>query len=112
MQIEWFNTADKLPENEEKVLVILWGEIKTAKFAKGISQKEREQMNNGELPNPLESGWCIADGFMTFTRSRAYKAEDENGNNLMPYCWYIDGHNLFGQDIKWWAKLPDLKKYE
>lgn len=112
MEIKWFNTANKLPNNEEYVLVIFDGEIKTAEFAKGISQKEREQMENGELPNPLESGWCLSEGWSSFKRSESYNAEDEHGNNLVPYCWYIDGNNVFGQDIKYWAVLPNLEEYE
>lgn len=110
--ITWINSENELPKNNEKVLVIYSKEIKTAIFEKGISAEEREKMKNGEMPDFTEGGWCLSEGYKLYKRSAIIKSCDEFGNNMMPYCWRIDGHTVFGQNIKYWAFFPDIKKLE
>lgn len=112
MKIRWISTNEQLPNNGDLVLVIHGMEIETAQFAKGISKQERELMENGKLPNQQELGWCLADGLISSKRSRIFKPEDEEGNNLVPYCWRVSGNRIFGQDIEYWAKLPNLQDYQ
>ena len=111
MNIQWIETCIALPDADEKVLVIHCGEIKTATFKQGISQNGRERMKNGELPNTEDSYWDSLNGYHTVKRSDIYTSADEFGNNLVPYCWDICVHKIFGQEIKYWAKLPNLEKY-
>ena len=108
--IIWFDCNKKLPNDNEKVLVIYSKEIKTAIFEKGISAEEREKMKNGEMPDFTECGWCLSEGYKLYKRSTIIKGCDEFGNNVKPYCWHIDGHLAFGQDIKYWASLPNIDK--
>ena len=67
-------------------------------------------MKKGKLPDPVEWGWCLSDGHMPHKRSTTIKRSDEHGNNLVPYCWVIDGHTVFGQDIKYWAHFPNINE--
>lgn len=112
MVVVWLNSDKELPSDNEKVLVVYGDEIKTAIFEKGISAEEREKMKNGEMPDFTEGGWCLSEGYKLYKRSTIIKGCDEDGNNLRPYCWRIDGHTVFGQNIKYWAFFPDIKKLE
>jgi len=110
----WIPVADdSLPDEGEEVLV--WdGCYRIAKIEKGISVDERERMKRGEIPDPEEWGWNVAEGYFRVRRSEAYKACDEQGNNEKPYCWHVDNGKgtLFGQDVKYWMPLPEPPKEE
>lgn len=109
---EWISVNDRLPEEKESVMI--WdGEWQVAKIEKGISEKEREAMKNGEINNPVEIGWNVTDGYFKLKRSEAYRACDEGWNNRVPYCWYVNGKmKLFGQNVTHWMPLPEPPKGE
>jgi len=59
------------------------------KLVKGISEKERSAMADCE-------------------RKICYHAEDEHGNNLVPYYWDSFGSDsFFGQSIYCWMPIPE-----
>lgn len=99
-------TDDNLPDEGEEVLVYD-GCYRVGKIEKGISVNERERMKRGEIPDPEEWGWNVAEGYFRVRRSEAHRACDEQWNNEKPYCWRVDnGHGrLFGQDVKYWMPL-------
>lgn len=111
MTIKWLKTDIVLPNGGDRVLVIHGSDIKTATFECGLSQGDRERMISGKLPDEKEIGWNGADGFRSINRSSIYKRADQHGNNLVPYCWVLDVGTIFGQNIQWWAKFPDLKDF-
>lgn len=103
--MNWINTKDKLPEEGKYVLARHnrgnWVDSTdqenvnciVVKLVRGISIEEREKMKKGELPQTLE-------------RSQVYKAEDEYGNNIMPYNWQMFGpDSFFGQTITHWMPI-------
>lgn len=106
--MEWISVKDKLPEEGEYVLVYAGG-FQVARIEKGISLKERELMEKGEIENPLEGGWSLSTGYTQHQRSKVYKACDEQGNNEVPYCWYANGGPMrwFGQDVTHWIPLKE-----
>ena len=110
MVVVWLNSNEELPSDNEKILVIYDNKIKTATFEKGISIEEREKMSTGELLDTIEWGWCQSKGYFYNKRSNIIKPCDEQWNNLVPYCWRINGHTIFGQNIKYWAKFPNIKE--
>lgn len=112
MIIVWLNCDDELPNNNEKVLVVYYNDIKTAIFEKGISLEEREKMKKGEILDTVEWGWCLSQGYISNKRSDIIKSCDEFGNNTNPYCWRIDGHSIFGKNIKYWAHIPNIKELQ
>lgn len=103
-------TDDSLPDEGEEVLVYD-GCYRIAKIERGISVNERERMKRGEIPDPEEWGWNVAEGYFCVKRSEAYKACDEQGNNEKPYCWRADNGRgtLFGQNVKYWMPLPSTE---
>jgi hypothetical protein len=110
----WIQVADdSLPDEGEEVLVYD-GCYRIAKIEKGISVNERERMKRGEIPDPEEWGWNVAEGYFRVRRSESYKACDEQGNNEKPYCWRADNGRgtLFGQNVKYWMPLPEPPKEE
>ena len=108
--IDWINVEDKLPKDQEKVIIVSGNKIEYVKFQKGISKAEREQMKRGEIENPIVKGWGPVSGHVEYKRSDSYRAADEDGNNKKPYCWYVSsaGANINGQDVTWWAYEPNL----
>ena len=110
---EWISVNDRLPEEKESVMI--WdGEWQVAKIEKGISEKEREAMKNGEINDPVEIGWNASGGYRQLRRSELYRACDEGWNNNVPYCWYVNGgmSKLFGQNVTHWMPLPKPPKGE
>ncbi len=64
---------------------------KVAKFIRGISVKERAALEDHDI------------------RKRTYRAEDEDGNNQVPYAWDEFGPaTIFGQEVDYWCELPQL----
>lgn len=112
MTINWLRCDKELPCDDEKVLIIYDNEIQTAIFEKGITEEERGKMEKGEIPNTVEYGWCLSQGLVSNKRSDIIKSCDKFGNNLVPYCWNVGGHRLFGQEVDYWAHFPNIKKYK
>lgn len=109
--IEWISVKDKLPENNQRVLI--WnGGVDVATFKHGISIEEREQMKNGELPDPEDLYWCGTMGYVKHKRSSIHKAYDEWANNLLPYGWDVGFSVLFGQNVNYWADINCPKQLE
>lgn len=119
--MNWISTKDKLPEEGKYVLarhnMDTWNDSTdqdnvncvVVKLVKGISKEERELMKKGELSQTLERGWCLSDGWSNTERSRVYKSEDEEGNNLVPYNWQMFGpDSFFGQTITHWMPIKPL----
>lgn len=108
--INWINVKDKLPNDQEKVIIVSGHKIEYVKFQKGISKAEREQMKQGEIDNPTVKGWGPISGYAEYKRSELCMAADEEWNNKKPYCWYVlgSGANINGQDVAWWAYKPNL----
>lgn len=105
-QSEWISVEDDLPKEGEDVQIWI-GSTKSARIRKGITEEERQKMRNGELPNPQNVYWCISQGDTLIERSEIYTSADVHGNNLVPYCWELDGGNtLFGQYVKYWKHQP------
>ena len=103
---EWISVEDDLP-NEGEDLLIWIGSSKSARIRKGITEEERQKMRNGELPNPKNEYWCLSQGDTLIERSEIYTSADVHGNNLVPYCWELDGGNtLLGQHVKYWMHQP------
>lgn len=106
----WISVEDDLP-NEGEDLLIWIGSAKPARIRKGITEEERQKMRNGELPNPKNEYWCGSKGYVSIERSEIRKEEDVWGNNLVPYCWELDGgYTLFGQQVKYWMTRPEPPK--
>ena len=111
--IEWISIKDKLPENNQRVLI--WsGGVDVATFKRGISEVEREKMKAGEIPDWDEEGWCGTMGYITNKRSSIHKAYDEWANNLRPYGWDVGFSVLFGQNVDYWAHIncPEQSEVE
>ena len=110
---EWIPVTERLPEDGEAVLI--WsGGCHVATFEKGITEEERRQMKNGELPDPEETGWTLSTGYFTTKRSGTYTRADVFGNNKVPYCWngVNSPMNWFGQDVTHWMPMPQPPKGE
>ena len=120
-KMNWINTKDRLPEQGKYVLARhnrgTWNDTVdqanvncvVVKLIRGISIEEREKMKNGELPQTLEKGWCLSQGYSETERSQVYKAEDEEGNNRVPYNWQMFGpDSFFGQTITHWMPIEPL----
>ena len=68
MMIEWICVKDKLPDNNQRVLI--WnGGVDVATFKRGISEEERELMKQGKLKDWEEEGWCLSAGYTMHKRS-------------------------------------------
>jgi hypothetical protein len=122
--MKWISVNDRLPEGGEYVLAHhnrgTWHDdidqknvsCVVVKLIKGISRKERQQMIDGKIDDPIiDAGWCLSEGYTKSNRSRLYYSQDEDGNNKRPYCWSSFGpDNFFGQDITHWMPLPKPPK--
>lgn len=104
---QWIPCEERLPEDGECVLAWAGGSVDVVRFEMGISQKTREKMKKGEIPDPIEYVWCLADGYKPRKRSDSYCRSDEAWNNQKPYCWVHAPMEYFGQDVKAWMPLPD-----
>lgn len=100
----YFSTDEKLPEDGQSVIV-LFGEYgkDIVKFRKGISIKERKDMQDGILPDPEVEFFSTSFGeTVRGKRSGFAYWWDEAGNNLKPYGWENPPKRYNGQDIKFW----------
>lgn len=108
---KWIPVNERLPKENEYVLI--WcGSVQVARIEKGISEKEREAMRRGELPDPVIRGWSLADGWKGTKRSSVYTFGDVYGNNIVPFAWKANGGPMqwFGQDVTHWMPLPEQPK--
>lgn len=105
---EWNDTKYSLPDEGVRVL-IFDGNVQVAKLVKGISEKEREKMKNGEMPDDFCELWS-KNKVISVRRSEIYRKGDEFGNNLVPYQWEACGfpRDWWGQDVTHWMPLPDV----
>ena len=111
VMIEWICVKDKLPDNNQRVLI--WnGGVDVATFKRGISEEERELMKQGKLKDWEEEGWCLSAGYTMHKRSSVIKGYDEWGNNLVPYGWDVGMTVLFGQNVSYWAYINAPKELQ
>lgn len=109
--MNWINIKDKLPPEKKYVLAKhntgTWIDrddqqnvnCVVVKLVKGISLKERKQMELGEIPS-FKVG--------NYERWEIYYSQDEFGNNNVPYHWDTFGHgSFFGQEIICWKPIED-----
>ena len=92
----WIKTTDKLPPERKYVIgktTARWKDeddpenvnVIVVKLIKGISLKERSELDNSDQ------------------RKKLFSASDEWGNNERPYNWETFGPtNFFGQDVIEW----------
>ncbi len=120
--MNWINTKDQLPEEGKYVLTRhnrgTWIDSTdqenvncvVLKLVKGISLEEREKMKNGQIPDfDTPPSWCLSEGFTISKRSNIYRAEDQHGNNLVPYNWQQFGpDSFFGQTITHWTNIDNI----
>ena len=109
---KWISCEEGLPKDGECVLAWAGGSVDVVRFEMGISQETREKMKKGEIPDPIEYVWCLADGYKPHKRSDSYCRSDEGWNNQKPYCWVHAPMEYFGQDVKAWMPLPEPWKGE
>jgi len=97
--MQWISVKNRLPENKQKVLIYYPNDryffngksdcISAAWFIKGKTREEADKLGS-------------------------YSAEDQFGNNLVPYYWEGDGPMAwFGQDVTHWMPIEspeDAKK--
>lgn len=108
---DWISIEDKLPPENEYVLIYAGNYSQSVKFDVaciniGITEKDRERMKSGELPDPEKEMWTGGLGTSYHKRSSLYSACDEHGNNLKPYCFSTFGPmTYFGQDVTHWMPL-------
>lgn len=85
--MEWINVEDRLPNNDEKVLIYddTCEEINVAIFRHGKTKAELAQM-----------------------KKLVITSADEDGNNKKPYAWYGVQSPMwwFGQRVTHWMPLP------
>ena len=110
--MEWISVEDRLPDENEHVLILMGSEIEVATIKKGISQEERRKMKSGELPDNEEFGYIPGRPVFTVKRSEAIKPYDEWGNNTVPYKWYAQSGPMqwCGQFVSHWMPLPEPPK--
>ncbi|WP_298730231.1 DUF551 domain-containing protein [uncultured Subdoligranulum sp.] len=111
--MEWISVEDRLPEDGQVVLAYD-GEIKIARFHKGISQEERKKMREGKLPNPDVEYEDLSKGICTTKRSNIYLAGDEFANNSVPYSWESPDciYQWVGLEFYYWMPIPKPPKEE
>lgn len=107
----WISVKDRLPEENEYVVIWCKGDCQIARIERGISEEERSAMMRGELPDPKV--YCYGkDGVTAHKRSSLYYGCDVHGNNTVPYRWKANGGPMdwFGQDVTHWMPLPKPPK--
>lgn len=106
---QWISVKDKLPEENEYVLILMGSEIEVARIEKGISEEERAKMKSGELPDKEEFGYIPGRPVFAIKRSDSIKGCDQWGNNTVPYKWYARSGPMqwWGQNVTHWMPLPD-----
>jgi hypothetical protein len=123
--MNWISTKDKLPEEGKYVLARhnrgTWNDrddqenvnCVVVKLKKGISKEERELMKSGKLESKtikiIDCGGLWGGTSRSVPRHNITRAEDEEGNNLVPYNWSSFGvDSFFGQTITHWMPIEPL----
>ena len=111
---QWISVNERLPEENDCVLILMGSLIEIARIEKGISEEERRKMKSGELPDKEEFGYIPDRPIFTVKRSDSIKPADQWGNNLVPYKWYARSGPMqwFGQYVSHWMELPELPPIE
>lgn len=106
---QWISIKDRLPEENEYVLILIGSKIEVARIEKGISKEERRKMKSGEIPDEEEFGYIPGRPVFTVKRSDSIKGCDQWGNNQVPYIWYARSGPMqwWGQDVTHWMPLPE-----
>lgn len=102
--MKWISVEERLPEINKYVL---------AKHKRGTWHDDDDKKNVNCVVVKLKKGISLNDreklSLMNHPLSKVYKAEDEHGNNLVPYAWFTFGPDyFFGQEITLWCEIPDL----
>lgn len=111
---EWISVKDRLPDNEESVLILIGNSVEVAYIKKGISKKQRQEMKENPLKDTKEECFSPLAGYYKIKRSDLYKSYDESGNNRVPYKWFAQSGpcSWFGQEVTHWMPLPEPPKEE
>ena len=106
---KWISVDERLPDEGVPVLIFLGGRIEVAKMEIGISEKDRQKMKSGELPDEEIFGYIPGREVFTIKRSNMIKGCDEWGNNLVPYKWYAQSGPMewWGQNVSHWMPPPE-----
>lgn len=109
-KMKWIPTKDRLPDEKKYVLARCvrnnWFDcddnenvnVVVVKLVKGITLEERQLIAEGLCETRHED-----------ERNNIYYAEDQYGNNELPYNWTTFGaKSFFGQDITHW--MPIIKQ--
>lgn len=114
--MNWIKVEDRLPENGQVVLIYAGNysqsqKLDIAKFNKGISIKEREQMKAGVLEYETNE-YVHYDGHVNkpiYENIERWKIEsgcDEGvGNNEVSYNWTNPPMQYFGQLVTHWCEI-------
>lgn len=115
---DWISVEKKLPDEDQFVLIYAGNYVQdqkyaVARFEKGISQKEREDMKNGVLDFEMVNGISYNGDdpkpiYSSAERWKVYTSSDEHGNNHKPYSWADLPMRYFGQYVTHWQNLPDI----
>lgn len=105
----WISVKDRLPDENEDVLILVGNKMFVARISKGISKQQRREMKEGKLNDPRKEYWG-GNGFRSIRRSEVFTPADEDGNNKVPYLWEANTGPMqwFGQKVSHWMQLPKL----
>lgn len=86
MNIIWNKINEKLPNDNQYILVWYENSIYTVRFEKGVWNEECKKHNR-------------------------YCGSDQDSNNALPYVFSVchSPMTLFGQDVLYWAEIPQLE---
>lgn len=112
--VGWISVKDRLPDDEESVLILMGNIVEVAYIKKGISEKQRQEMKRNPLKDTKEECFSFTMGYYKINRSDSYKPYDEYGNNRVPYKWFAQSGpcSWFGQEVTHWMPLPEPPKEE
>lgn len=102
-KMHWISTEDRLPEPGKYVL---------ARHDRGTWVDDTDQENVNCVVVKLKFGISISqrDALPDYDqRKNRYTADDEHGNNLVPYSFHgFDSDDFSGQSITHWMPIPSI----
>ena len=114
-RMEWISVKDELPNNGEYVLCYFENapwissdiryKLRVARFRKGISMAERQQMKAGITDDHDVVYSNGIDGRYVTKRSKVYSAEDEQNSNSYGYIWDIHGNTYAAYYVTRWCRI-------